>query len=113
MAQLQDDEAPLFKGATRLPTFAGVPRTAMLLTFMLCGALFMMIHFWAIALFAFLWFIEFCITKHDDRMFRIIGLAIKTKIRNVIESPLKALWGGSTYATKRYIKRDQSNADHD
>jgi type IV secretion system protein VirB3 len=112
MARLQDDEAPLFKGATRLPVFAGVPRTAMLLIFMFWGALFMMIHLWALAGFAFTWFVAFCITKHDDRMFRIIGLAFKTKIRNFIESPFKSLWGGSTYATKRYVKRDQSNANH-
>lgn len=109
---LQFDEAPLFKGATRLATVAGVPRTALLITFMVWGALFMGIHLWAVAGFALTWFIEFCITKHDDRMFRVIGLTAKTKIRNAIESPFKKQWGGSTYATKRYIKRDQSNAKH-
>ncbi|MDL6958315.1 VirB3 family type IV secretion system protein [Escherichia coli] len=42
---------PLFKGATRLPTFAGVPRTVIIATFIFCATLFMTIHLWAIVLF--------------------------------------------------------------
>lgn len=56
----------MFKGATRLPTLAGVPRTVLLVTFMFCGALFQFIHLWAIGVFVFLFVIEWCITKHDD-----------------------------------------------
>lgn len=109
---LQPDEAPLFKGATKLPTFMGVPRTALLITFMFWGVLLMWVHFWAMGGFAITVFVEFCITKHDDRMFRVIGLMASTKIRNWIESPIKKHWGGYTLATKRYVKRDQSNAHH-
>ncbi|UUL21331.1 VirB3 family type IV secretion system protein [Escherichia albertii] len=76
---------PLFKGATRLPTFAGVPRTVIIATFIFCATLFMTIHLWAVVLFGLLWFIEFCISKHDDRMFRIIWLAIMTKGLNMIK----------------------------
>ncbi|MDL6958162.1 hypothetical protein QS504_24745, partial [Escherichia coli] len=50
----------------------------------------------------FLWFIEFCISKHDDRMFRIIWLAIMTKGLNMINSPFTKLWGGSSYSPTDY-----------
>ncbi|SAL78515.1 Type IV secretion system protein virB3 [Caballeronia terrestris] len=95
-------EFPLFKGATRLPTYAGIPRTPFLLIFMVCGALFMLIHFWTFLLFVLLWFVCFCITKHDDRMFRIIGLAFRTKVVNRIDSPFTKRWGGSSHSTVNY-----------
>jgi type IV secretion system protein VirB3 len=94
---MKTGEFPLFKGATRLPTYMGIPRTPFLLVFMVCGALFMVIHFWTFLLFAFLWFVCFCITKHDDRMFRVIGLAFSTKIVNLVDSPFSSRWGGSSY----------------
>ncbi|EPR8095381.1 TPA: VirB3 family type IV secretion system protein [Pseudomonas aeruginosa] len=93
---------PLFKGATRLPTWAGVPRTIFLLTFMSCAALFPVVHFWAVGLFALLFAIEWCICRHDDRMFRIIGLAWQTKVTNKLESPFSSLWGGSSYSPRDY-----------
>jgi type IV secretion system protein VirB3 len=102
---MKTGEFPLFKGATRLPTYMGIPRTPFLLVFMVCGALFMVIHFWTFLLFAFLWFVCFCITKHDDRMFRVIGLALKTKIVNLAESPFSSRWGGSSYAPVSYKEK--------
>ncbi|MCC8616328.1 type IV secretion system protein VirB3 [Xanthomonas vesicatoria] len=96
---------PLFKGATRLPTFAGVPRTVFLATFMACATLFLTIHMWAVALFALAWFIEFCVAKHDDRIFRVISLAIKTKGFNLINSPFTKKWGGSSYSPVDYEGR--------
>src|SRR6201992_2706705 len=95
-------EFPLFKGATRVPTYMGVPRVSFLLIFMVSGALFMVIHFWTFLLFGFLWFVAFCITKHDDRMFRVIGLAFTTKVVNRIDSPFTKKWGGSSYSTLDY-----------
>lgn len=89
---------PLFKGATRLPTWAGVPRTVILATFIFCATLFMTIHLWAIGLFVFLWFIEFCISKHDDRMFRVLWLTFTTKVLNMINSPFTKRWNGSSYS---------------
>jgi len=97
---------PLFKGATRLSTFAGVPRFVILGTFMFCAALFMTIHAWALALFGLLWFIEWCISKHDDRMFRVLALTVRTKVFNRINSPFTSLWGGSSYSTIDYKGRD-------
>ena len=97
---------PLFKGATRLPTLAGVPRTVLLVTFMFCGALFLFILLWAIGVFVFLFVIEWCITKHDDRAFRILYLAWKTKIVNRSESSFTNLWGGSSYSPRDYGDQD-------
>lgn len=93
---------PLFKGATRLPTFVFVPRDIFILTAMFSGALFMLIHLYAVLVFAVLWITEWAITKHDDRMFRIISLWIKTKVRNSIESRFTRLWGGSSYSPIGY-----------
>lgn len=93
---------PLFKGATRLPTLGSVPRTVILSTFIFCATLFMTIHMWAIALFAFLWFVEYCISKHDDRMFRVLWLAFTTKVVNMINSPFTKLWNGSSYSPTDY-----------
>lgn len=93
---------PLFKGATRVPTKMGVPRNVLLITFILCATLFMTIHLYAVGLFVFLVFIEWCVTKHDDRAFRILWLACKTKIMNWVESPFRKMWGGSTYSPRDY-----------
>ncbi|EIF32256.1 type IV secretory pathway, VirB3 component [Burkholderia sp. Ch1-1] len=93
---------PLFKGATRVPTWAFVPRDVFILTFMFSGALFMIIHFYAIAIFALLWLIEWAITKHDDRAFRIIWVWLKTKVRNRFDSRFTGLWGGSSYSPVDY-----------
>lgn len=95
---------PLFKGATRLPTFGGVPRTVLLVTFMFCAAAFMTLHAWAVGLFGLLWFIEWGIARHDDRMFRILALAVKTKVLNRINSPFTKLWGGSSYSPIDYTR---------
>lgn len=89
---------PLFKGATRVATWLLVPRNVFVLTFMFSASLFMMIHLWALLVFAALWLIEWGITKHDDRMFRIIGLWLKTKVRNMVESGFTRQWGGSSYS---------------
>ena len=93
---------PLFKGATRLPTWLGVPRSAMIVTFMFCGALWMHIHLYALGLFVVLWFVEWLITRHDDRMFRVIALAFQTKIVNFVDSPFIKRWGGSSYSPTNY-----------
>jgi type IV secretion system protein VirB3 len=78
----------------------------LLVTFMFCGALFQFIHLWAIGVFVFLFVIEWCITKHDDRAFRILYLAWKTKIVNRSESSFTNLWGGSSYSPRDYGDQD-------
>jgi type IV secretion system protein VirB3 len=96
---------PLFKGATRVATWFLVPRDVFIVTFMFAASLFMAIHLWALLVFAILWLIEWGITKHDDRMFRIIWLWLKTKVRNMFESSFTRLWGGSSYSPVDYSDR--------
>lgn len=92
---------PLFKGATRVATFWGVPMTPLLVMFMAVAvcALTISIWFWVLALPA--WFIMSQITKYDDKAFRIWGLWIETKLRN----RNKKFWGASSYAPTNYQKR--------
>ena len=97
---------PLFKGATRIPTWALVPRNVFVLTFMFAGSLFMVIHLWAVLVFGLLWLTEWGITKHDDRMFHILWLWLITKVRNMVESPFTRLWGGSSYSPVDYTGPD-------
>ena len=110
----------LYKGATRLPTFMGVPRTPMILTFMFCATLWLIIHFWALPLLAFMWFIEYCICKHDDRMFRVLALWFRTKGVNQLRTSIShrrfnkdemknpaEIWGGSSYSPVSNIREDQ------
>nr|WP_011407154.1 MULTISPECIES: VirB3 family type IV secretion system protein [Enterobacteriaceae]ABG33811.1 TraA [Escherichia coli]AGC23397.1 TraA [Klebsiella pneumoniae] len=73
-----DGKRPLFKGATRLPRALGVPRNVAMMIFMISASLFMIIHMWAILVFVFLWIPSAALTKYDDRMFRIMGLWLKT-----------------------------------
>ncbi|MBS1017009.1 VirB3 family type IV secretion system protein [Acetobacter persici] len=75
---MAERSVPVFKGATRLPTFAGVPRTVILFTAIGCGVMFMFIHAYAIFIFAILYAIEWSITKHDDKMFNILFLSAQT-----------------------------------
>jgi len=96
----QNGVYPLFKGATRLPTYGGIPRNVMLLNLMIGGTLFMTLHFYAIAIFLILWIICYAITKHDDRMFRIIWLVMKTKWAS--RSVFTKKWGGYSCSPTDY-----------
>jgi type IV secretion system protein VirB3 len=69
---------------------------------MISGVLWLNIHLYALPLFVLLWFVAWCITKKDDRIFRIFGLCWKTKVVNKIESPFHKKWGGSTYSPTQY-----------
>ncbi|EBW7114467.1 type IV secretion system protein VirB3 [Salmonella enterica subsp. enterica serovar Telelkebir] len=96
---------PLFKGATRITRAIGLPRNIALLVFMISTSLFMLIHMWALFIFAFLWVTCAALTKYDDRMFRIIGLWLQTKFSNSFDSPFKQ-WGGSSYSPVDYKRKD-------
>ena len=99
-----DGKRPLFKGATRLPRALGVPRNVAMMIFMISASLFMIIHMWAILVFVFLWIPSAALTKYDDRMFRIMGLWMKTKFSNWFDSPFKQ-WGGSSYSSVDYKRK--------
>lgn len=110
----------LYKGATREPTFLGVPRNPMIITIMLSATLWMNIHFWALGVFLFLWFVEYSICKYDDRMFRIIGLWFRTKglnaLRTIAQHRIynkgsgvpqpRERWGGNSYTPTATNRED-------
>lgn len=97
----QHEPFPLFKGATRVATFWGVPMMPLLAMFIVVavGALTLSIWLWLLA--PVIWFIMAQITKHDDKAFRVWWLWIDTKLRN----RNKGFWGASTYSPTNYRKR--------
>lgn len=102
---MQYQRIPLFKGATRLPTFFGVPRVVFLGTLLFSSSLFMFIHFYALGIFAILFSIEWMMCKHDDRVFRIIFLFIKTKFLGGLRyTEGQQRWQGISYSPGCYEK---------
>jgi len=97
---------PLFKGACRLPTVAGIPRTTFILLGTLGASLFLAIKVWAFP-FIFVAFVTcWSVTKYDDRAFRILGLWFKTKFANTRNRPFHQLWKASSRAPVIYRQRD-------
>ena len=101
----ENGQRPLFKGATRVPRLAGVPRTVALVIFMISATLFMTLHLWSLLVFAVMWSIAAALTKYDDRMFRILSLWLQTKFRNAHDTPFKQ-WSGSSYSPVDYKKKE-------
>lgn len=99
----QYSRVPVFKGATRLPTFLGVPRTILIGTFITCATLFMFIHLYALILFGLVFAVEWSVTKYDDRAFHVIHLAWTTKfLNNVLWRQFTNIWGGSSRSPVRW-----------
>jgi type IV secretion system protein VirB3 len=92
---------PLFKGATRVPTIAGVPMIPLIFMFIGVAVVAMLVSMWWWGLLPPAWFVMAQITRHDDKAFRIWGLWFETKFRN----RNKGFWGASSYSTARYRKR--------
>lgn len=92
---------PLFKGATRSPTVAGVPTIPLLMMVMGVAILAMTVSLWWWCLAPALWFVMAQITKHDDKAFRIWGLWVDTKLRN----RNKGFWGASSYGPTSHRRR--------
>jgi len=90
---------PLFKGATRIPTVAGVPLIPLMLMIVVVASLAMLFSLWYWALALPSWFIMAQITKNDDRAFRIWGLWFETKCRNSFSS---SFWNASSYSKADY-----------
>lgn len=103
----------VYKGARRLPTIAGVPRTPAIIIFMISATSFMTLRLGALLVFAVLWTVAYSLCKYDDRMFRILWLWFITKGVNIIrgnaqirrhgadmDSPFRH-WKGSTYSPAR------------
>ncbi len=93
---------PLFKGATRVPTVAGVPLIpAVVLVVAVASATVLFGVGWLVLLVPG-WILMAQVTRADDRAFRILWLWIQTKLANRARL-LRAcgpadLWGASTYS---------------
>lgn len=94
---------PLFKGATRVPTIAGVPMVPLIVMLCLVAAMAMLLSLWWWFIAIPLWFVMAQITRNDDRAFRIWYLWFDTKWRN----GNKSFWGASTYSKSDYRKRNR------
>lgn len=101
MAQEDVQAFPLFKGATRVPTVAGVPMIPLIFMFVGVAIIAMLISMWWWGLVVPAWFVMAQITRHDDKAFRIWGLWFETKFRD----RNKKFWGASTYSPAKYRKR--------
>ncbi|BDG08637.1 type IV secretion system protein VirB3 [Anaeromyxobacter paludicola] len=93
---------PLFKGATRVPTVAGVPLVpAVILVVTVASATVLLGVGW-LALLIPGWLLMAQVTRTDDRAFRILWLCALTKLRNrlrlLMGAGLRDPWGASTYA---------------
>jgi type IV secretion system protein VirB3 len=98
---MDDDEIkpfPLFKGATRVPTFFGVPTMPLLASVSAVAIIAMWVSLWCWLLVIPVVVIMRLITRHDDRAFSIWWLWFDTKFRN----KNKPFWGGSTYSPTDY-----------
>jgi len=100
----ENGKRPVFKGITRVSRAIGLPRVTALLLFMFSAASFMIIHAWALLMFAILWVFLKGLTQHDDKIFRLISLWVKSKFQNSFESKLKQ-FNGSSYSPVSYKKR--------
>lgn len=92
---------PLFKGATRVPTFFGVPTMPLLAAVSAVAIIAMWVSLWCWLLLIPLVVIMRLITRHDDRAFSIWWIWFETKARN----RNKKFWGGSTYSPTDYRRR--------
>lgn len=101
MAQDDVQAFPLFKGATRVPTVAGVPMIPLIFMIVGVAIIAMLISMWWWGLVAPAWFVMAQVTRHDDKAFRIWGLWFETKFRD----RNKKFWGASTYSPAKYRKR--------
>ncbi|WP_371820150.1 type IV secretion system protein VirB3 [Verticiella alkaliphila] len=100
MDQSSIPSVPLYRGATRVPTFAGVPAVPLATAFIILAAFATSLSPWFWLAVPPTWITMAAITRTDDRAFRILGLWIDTKMRN----QNKAFWRASSYSPLDYPK---------
>lgn len=93
---------PLFKGATRVPTVAGVPLVLAVILVVGIGSATVLLGVGWLALLVPGWLLMAQVTRADDRAFRILWLWAQTKLANRLRvflgCGLQGPWGASTYA---------------
>lgn len=94
---------PLFKGATRVPTVAGVPLIPAVVLVITVASATVLFGFAWLALLVPGWLLMAQVTRSDDRAFRILALWAQTRLANRVRYALRCgrpdLWGASSYAT--------------
>ncbi len=100
---------PLFKGATRVPTIAGVPLIPAVVLVITVASATMLLGFGWLALLVPGWLLMAQVTRTDDRAFRILWLWTQTKVANRVRLAARCgihdLWGASAYATSERRSR--------
>ncbi|WP_417522315.1 VirB3 family type IV secretion system protein [Marinobacter sp.] len=107
MSEANDHQPfPLFKGACRLPTVFGIPRSIVIYLGVGGGMLFLFIKFYALPFILLAFAICWSVTLYDARAFRILGLWFKTKFQNTRKKQFFQLWKASSYSPIRYRRKD-------
>jgi type IV secretion system protein VirB3 len=93
---------PLFKGATRVPTVAGVPLVPLVVLVVAAASAGVIFGVGWLALLVPGWLLMVQITKTDDRAFRVLWLWMQTKLANRLRMARfwgrTEFWGASTYS---------------
>jgi type IV secretion system protein VirB3 len=93
---------PLYKGATRVAVYWGVPLIPLVGMVMGVSTLAMLISLWWWGMLIPGWVFMSQVTRADDRAFRILGLWLRTRVLNrlrfVVSAGRGEFWGGSSYA---------------
>ena len=93
---------PLFKGATRTATVAGVPLVPLVMLVVSVTSAAVLFGIWWLALLVPGWLLMAQVTRSDDRAFRILWLWAQTKLANRLRmirfSGRDEFWGASTYS---------------
>jgi type IV secretion system protein VirB3 len=92
---------PLYKGATRVATYWGVPFVPLVGLVMGVGIAVMFLGLWWLGLLIPGWLLMREITKSDDRAYRILWLWAQTKLWNrllTLRVGAGDFWGASTYS---------------
>lgn len=97
---------PLFKGACRLPTIVGIPRSTVMYLAGGGGTLFLFIKLYALPIVFIAFVICWSVTLYDDRAFRILGLWVMTKLENTRKKKFHAIWKASSYSPIRQRRKD-------
>lgn len=100
---------PLFKGATRVPTVAGVPLIPAVVLVIAVASATVMFGFGWLVLLVPGWLLMAQVTRTDDRAFRVLWLWAQTRLANRVRTLVAAgaldLWGASAYATADLRRR--------
>lgn len=93
---------PLFRGATRVPLYFGMPVIPGLMALSGIGAIALLSHrLWVWGFLIPILLAMRIIVKYDDRAFRIWGLWLDTKARNFRH---RRFWQASSYTPVSYSK---------